>query len=330
MNCRLANLLLSILGLTVVMSPGVIGQRDENGIFIDFGGNGFTDEYGNEWLPDTRTPGLQFSGGRFIKSSAQIAGARGSEVLYKSERFHNSFSSKSMEINVGGMKPGLYEVRLHFAEIFVNSVNKRIFDVWVQEIEVYNDLDIFALVGENTALTINAATRVTEDEDEIRIRLDRVRQNPKINGVEIRPIIEVEEFQPIYINCGGEGYRDSQGRLWEGDNYFDERTTSKWSAQKSQAIEKTDDAELYRTERFATQDLKYEVPGKYPPHSACTIMFTVRPTSSFFRILLNLHSPIWNVQGGFAHGRDLLCKGRITWQAGFRRVHTGLHVGRGC
>jgi hypothetical protein len=170
-----------------------------------------------------------------------------------------------MEINVGGIEPGLYEVRLHFAEIYFKAVNKRIFDVWVQEIEVYNDLDIFALVGKDTALTINAATRVTEeDNNEIRIRLDRVIQNPKINGIEIRPIVEVEEFEPIFINAGGDAFIDSRGQFWsaDSDDYFNGSRSQKWKTRDSQAIQATDDAQLYRTERFATRELKVEVPGK--------------------------------------------------------------------
>lgn len=259
MKWRLTNLLLSLLGLALIAPSGVSGQRDETGIFIDVGGNGFTDKYGNKWVRDTDIPNISLPGGRFTKANAQISGAEGDEIMYRSERFLNTYRNE-MEVTVGDIEPGLYEVRLHFSEIYFQGVNKRIFDVWVQEIEVYNDLDIFALVGKNTALTINAATRVTEDEREIRIRLDRVKQNPKINGIEIRKIVEVEQFKPIYINCGGDDYVDGKGRLWAADKYFEERTSLKWQAKDEQVIELTSDPELYRTERFATRELNYNIP----------------------------------------------------------------------
>lgn len=262
-RCRLSNLLLSILGLTVIISPGgVLAQYDPTGIFINAGGSGFTDNDGNEWLPDVLFPELDRYP-RYEKASAEISGSRDPE-LYTTERF-NPYGS-SMEIDIGGIQPGLYEVRLHFSEIYFSSVNKRIFDVWVQEVEIYNDLDIYALVGKNTALTINAATRVEEDENTIRIRLDRERQNPKINGIEIRPIVEVEEFSPIYINCGGaEAYRDSQDRVWSADEYFineNGRRSRRYQAPDDRSIALTNDDELYRKERFSTKELQYEIPGK--------------------------------------------------------------------
>ena len=260
-NCRLPNLILSLLGLTAIISPGgVWGQRDENGIFISCGGSGFTDKDGNKWLADTDVPGYNPPGGRYTNNAIDIKGTD-KQDLYRSERFHNSYS-RLMEMNIK-VPPGLYEVKLHFSEIFIGAqgVDRRVFDVLVQDVLVYNELDIFALVGSNTALTINAASRVNEG-DNLRIVLRRIKQNPKISGIEIRPTAEsLEEFKPIYINCGGGDYTDSVGRLWSADKYFDATRSPSWRTQ-TRNIKETEDDELYRTERYSTAELDYEIPGK--------------------------------------------------------------------
>ncbi len=267
-NNRLSNLLLSLLGLTAIISRHCVkAQYDENGIFIDCGGEGFIDQDGNEWIGDDYLAGYIPVGSRYVlrgsKADTPISGTK-NDSLYRSERWYSGFGNDaSMEIKVP-VAPGLYDVRLHFAEIFFEQVDTRVFDVYVQNDEVYKALDIYSLVGKNTALTITSAARVFEDEETIDIRLDRVDQNQKISGIEIRPILEVEEFEPVYINCGGGAFRDSQGRRWSEDQYFDPQWSRPFSLSSTsqRTIKNTDpqDYELYRTERYSTRALQYDIP----------------------------------------------------------------------
>lgn len=103
-------------------------------IFIDCGGEGFIDKDGNEWIGDQYVPGHVPVGGRFSIPETKISGTT-NDILYRSERFHNTFEDKSMVIKVD-VPPGLYDVRLHFAEIFFEKVDKQVFDVFVQDNEV--------------------------------------------------------------------------------------------------------------------------------------------------------------------------------------------------
>ena len=243
-------------------------QYDENGIFIDCGGEGFIDQDGNEWIGDNYLPGYVPVGSKYVltgdKADAAISYTN-NDSLYKSERWFSGFGEEaSMEMRVP-VAPGLYDVRLHFAEIFFKKVDTRVFDVYVQNDEVYKALDIFSLVGDFTALTITSAARVYEDEQTIDIRLDRVDQNQKISGIEIRPILEVEEFEPIYINCGGDtAFFDSQGRRWSKDQYFDPQWSRSYALPETnqRTIQGTEDQdyELYRTERYSTRALQYDIP----------------------------------------------------------------------
>lgn len=137
MKSKLSRLLLSLISVFNTISPhGVWGQND---IFINFGGNNFTDDQGNKWIAD-RAMGI--SGGRF-STSIEIGGTVNGPI-YQSGLWGNAYKD-SLEIKVP-VKNGLYEVRMHFAEIFsgCQKTQCRIFDCWVQGVAVYQELDIFA------------------------------------------------------------------------------------------------------------------------------------------------------------------------------------------
>lgn len=53
------------------------------------------------------------------------------------------------------MHAGVFEVRLHFAEIFrgVFSTGARVFDVVIEGVEAFPSLDIYSEAGAYTALT---------------------------------------------------------------------------------------------------------------------------------------------------------------------------------
>jgi hypothetical protein len=63
-------------------------------------------------------------------------------------------------------------------------------------------------------------------------------------------------FEPIYINVGGFSFTDSKGIEWQADKYFVNGQTS--LADDLVSIAKTNDAALYRSERYGT--FKYEIP----------------------------------------------------------------------
>ena len=74
---------------------------------------------------------------------------------------------------------------LHFTEIFskAQAPNKRVFDVFIEDELIYEDLDIFSEVGGYTALVKETTAIVTDGVLTIRFR-HKIR-DPKICGIEI-------------------------------------------------------------------------------------------------------------------------------------------------
>ena len=88
-----------------------------------------------------------YSGG-YSATSAAISGTS-NDPLYQTERFGNfSYSIP--------LPNGNYTVLLRFAEIYWSAPGRRIFDVFIEGAEVISNLDIFALVGKNTAYDLNS------------------------------------------------------------------------------------------------------------------------------------------------------------------------------
>ena len=135
----------------------------------------------------------------------------------------------------------------------------RVFDLMLQDIVVYRDLDIFKEVGGFTALTIDLTTKVKNGV--LNVGLKRVKQNAKISGIEIRPLTEKPEgkFQPMRINCGGRALTDRAGNKWEKDIYHNGKAEEYDCGPKD--FRGTADDILYRTERFDKKLLKYEIPN---------------------------------------------------------------------
>ena len=250
-------LLLFVSVFNIISTQGVSGQNDT---FINFGGPAFTDDQGNKWIPDTAIKGISISGARFA-AKVEIQGTV-NDVIYQTEVYANDYRKPSMEIDIP-LQNGLYEVRMHFAEIFsrCQKVKCRIFDCWVQGVAVYQELDIFALVGGYTALTINAATRV--DNGVLKVVLKPRAQYPKISGLEIHRVVETEktdEFVPLLINTGGGTLTDSSGRIWQPDDRYVIGASGKFQADPKVDIRNTQDDDLYRSERFGSRGpLKYQI-----------------------------------------------------------------------
>lgn len=73
---------------------------------------------------------------------------------------------------------GFYEVRLHFAEIYVDSPGSREFNVIVEGKTVLVSHDIYATVGPNTADVETIVTEVTDGL--LTISFEHVTENPKV------------------------------------------------------------------------------------------------------------------------------------------------------
>jgi hypothetical protein len=103
-------------------------------------------------------------------------------MIFRSERGMDKWEVSALEWNFPVPAGQEVEVRLYFAEIYYDSITKRVFDIEVENNLVLNDYDIFADVGHDVG--VMKSFIVTSDGN-IDIDLKRVKQHPKINGIEI-------------------------------------------------------------------------------------------------------------------------------------------------
>lgn len=82
------------------------------------------------------------------------------------------------------LQNGVYNIRLMFAENYHNQAGKRVFDVWVENIRVLQNFDIYALVGKSTAY-FNDINNVQINDGYLDIYFVTHRDNPVINGIVI-------------------------------------------------------------------------------------------------------------------------------------------------
>lgn len=184
---------------------------------LNAGGNAFTDALDNAWSED-----IGFNIGTTATSSNEISGTV-DDILYQAERYDTSASGDDLEYAFAAAN-GTYEVKLHFAETYaqITAAGQRVFDVYAEESLAIDDLDIFARVGANAALTMVFPVTVTDGQVNLRFEhLDL--QNPKVCGIEIHAIQPVgpptfEEWL-VLNNLTGQTNVDSDGG---GLSNFDE------------------------------------------------------------------------------------------------------------
>ena len=118
-------------------------RRDAGGhgfsLNINAGGGAYTAVDGTEFIADA-----YFSGGIVKTYSSSIAGTQ-DDTLYRSERTDGDFGYAIPVAN------GTYAVTLDFAENFVGSAGRRVFDVEIEDGLVIDDLDIFAEAAARTS-----------------------------------------------------------------------------------------------------------------------------------------------------------------------------------
>jgi hypothetical protein len=104
------------------------------------------------------------------------------EELFKSERWDDGGGSE-MQWDFA-VEPGIYEVRLYFAETYskAQKIGGRVFDVLIDGQTVLDNYDVFAEVGANRAMM--KSFTVTSDGN-IDIDFLHGTQNPAIKGIEI-------------------------------------------------------------------------------------------------------------------------------------------------
>jgi len=144
---------------------------------INAGGGSYVDSLGKMWSPDQNFVGTSYTYG----ISQVIAGTNDSP-LYQNERSGINSSSFAYEIPV--TTPGIYNVNLHFAELYWQQTGQRIFDVDIEGQSFLNDFDILLEGGAKTALTKSTRLAVTDGSLSINFEATTI-DNPEVTAIEI-------------------------------------------------------------------------------------------------------------------------------------------------
>jgi Tol biopolymer transport system component len=152
-------------------------RRDVPVFRINAGGAGVTDSKGRFWQADRN-----FSTGAASSFAAPIANTT-DDVLYQNERWD---PSEGPELQYTIPVPnGVYWVRLHFAENYSRNfaAGKRVFDVYMEGVQQFDNIDIFREVGARAALIKTASIAVTDGQLNLLFRHQI--QNPIVDAIEI-------------------------------------------------------------------------------------------------------------------------------------------------
>jgi Malectin domain len=157
-------------------------------IRVNCGGPVYTDSKGQVWQADTG-----FNDGSVSTVRTNVSGTA-DPTLYWSNRY-NSNAAKPLTYTFA-VANGNYQVNLYFAEIVprLQSTGARVFNIKIEGLSVFQNLDIFAEAGPDAALVKSANILVTNGT--LTIEFDNVVQNAKINAIEILPATAASSTTP--------------------------------------------------------------------------------------------------------------------------------------
>ncbi len=139
---------------------------------------------GNVWAVDT-----YFNNNNTGTSTVTVAGTTAPEI-YKTHRYKNRFSAPTTPLKYQfPVANGIYEVRLHFAEVWTGATAPgiRVFDVLAEGSVVLDNFDIFAEAGSNTALVKTIPVVVSDGS--LTLDFAIVIQNPQVCAIEVFPVV---------------------------------------------------------------------------------------------------------------------------------------------
>ncbi len=184
------------LSLIVVFSTPVVAQTTTpQAIRVNCGGPAYTDGNAQIWQADNG-----YNGGTVATNTANIAGTA-NQTLFQSARY--AASRRTPLIYTFPVAAGAYHVNLYFAETTprLESVGARVFNVKIEGNLAFQNLDVFAAVGANSALVKSADTVVTDGQ--LTIELDSISQVAEINAIEITQTLSTPQLNLNFIYPDG-------------------------------------------------------------------------------------------------------------------------------
>ena len=216
----------------------------------------YVDHAGKVWSPDT-----YFSGGNGVQSTVQHISRTQDPIIYRSSR-QGDFS-----YNIP-LKPGTYELRLHFAEMLYGPENSggggegsRTMTVAANGAPLLQDFDVLADAGGERTAEVKIFHDVSPAADgQLHLSFSSSRSgSAMVSAIEILPGVR-GQIRPVRIVARDVPYYSDDSRWWSPDMYFKGGQISS----SQEPAQGTDDPEFYETERWGHFSYAIPVaPGKY-------------------------------------------------------------------
>lgn len=216
----------------------------------------YVDHAGKLWSPDT-----YFSGGAAVASSVQHIWRTQDPIIYRNSRQGDFAYSIPL-------KPGIYELRLHFAETFYGPENSggggegsRTMTITLNGEPLLHDFDVLADAGGERTAEMKVFHDISPGSDEnLHLSFFSGKSgSAMLSGIEVLPGVR-GHIRPVRIVARDVPYYSNDSRWWSPDMYFKGGQLS--SSQES--ADGTDDPEFYETARWGHFSYAIPVaPGRY-------------------------------------------------------------------
>ena len=271
----------------------------------------YVDHAGKLWSPDA-----YFSGGSAVASPVQHIWRTQDPIIYRSSR-QGDFTYDIL------LKPGTYELHLHFAETFYGPESvggggegSRVMSVLANGVPLLDNYDVLADSGGDRTAEVKVFRDIVPASDgRLHLSFSSAKAgSAMISAIEILPG-SVSHIRPVRIVARDVPYYSNDSRWWSPDVYFKggQLRTSQ------QAAASTNDPEFYETERWGNFSYAIPVaPGKY----TVTLYFIEHTETDGAERSPSPNEPaapdnrVFNV---FCNGKTILSKLNIVEEAGENR-----------
>jgi len=216
----------------------------------------YVDHAGKLWSPDT-----YFTGGSGVASTIQHIWRTQDPIIYRNSR------QGDFVYNIP-LKPGIYELRLHFAETLYGPENdggggegSRTMTVTANGQPLLHDFDVLADAGGERTAEVKVFHDISPAADgQLHLAFSAAQSgSAMLSAIEILPGVR-GQIRPVRIVARDVPYYSNDSRWWSPDAYF---KGGQISASHEPALG-TDDPEFYETERWGHFSYAIPVPpGQY-------------------------------------------------------------------
>jgi Malectin domain len=216
----------------------------------------YVDRAGKLWNPDT-----YFVGGKAVRSAVQHIWRTQDSNIYRSSR------QGDFQYDIP-LKPGVYELRLHFAETFYGpeeigsgGEGSRVMTATANGRQLLSDFDVVLDAGGSRSADVKVFPNIRPGFDgQLHLSFSSVRGgSATLSAIEILPGLEQSQ-RPVRIIARDSPYYSNDSRWWGPDAYF---KGGQLSSSENPAVD-ADDPEMYETERWGHFSYAIPVaPGRY-------------------------------------------------------------------